>query len=129
MTAPGTVPADGQARTPGQAAHEGYYGGFAHWETQTKAQHAEWERSAQAVLDRAFPGLKRERDQARAELAESQRIHDLLIESILQNADEDFRGADEAPEYVAEEYVRWLERQRLMPATASPDGGSGGGAG
>lgn len=54
------------------------------------------------------------KDHARlgAELRELTGIHELLLEEVLRNADEDFHGADEAPEYIAEHYVRWLESER-----------------
>jgi hypothetical protein len=38
--------------------------------------------------------------------------HATLLEEILRNADEDINGGDEAPEYLAEAYVRFLERER-----------------
>jgi hypothetical protein len=37
--------------------------------------------------------------------------HETFLEEILRNADEDINGGDEAPEYLAEEYVRHLERE------------------
>lgn len=149
MTAPGTAPAGGQASPllcdnddvmsalmralsdPGSVVPRAPLESLTSWQRRAIVEGPAAEHIGHAALLRISPELRetmRERDQARAELAETQRIHNLLIESILQNADEDFRGADEAPEYVAEEYVRWLEGQRLMPSAASPDGGSGGGA-
>lgn len=73
MTAPGTAPADGQARTPGQAAPS--YGQVAKtafcaardldMAHDRNYEPPWWEAAAGAVLGRAFPGLKRERDDAK----------------------------------------------------------------
>jgi hypothetical protein len=51
------------------------------------------------------------------ELRETARIHGLLLEEILKNADEGINGGDEAPEYLAEAYVRWLETERARLTT------------
>jgi hypothetical protein len=64
------------------------------------------------ALPRAAPKPATELARVRAELAELTRIHDLLLEEILRDADEDIHGADEAAEYLAEHYVRWLEAER-----------------
>lgn len=67
------------------------------------------------------PSAALELARVRAELAELTRNHDQLVEEILRNADEDINGADEAPEYLAERYVRWLEAEhdrRLQEALA-----------
>lgn len=92
MTAPGTAPADGQARTPGQAAWEAYCenapGEFlvppGRWNHKNELHRAAWEAAAKAAI-KAQPTftpeqvglvagtvagqIARERDQARAELA------------------------------------------------------------
>lgn len=49
-------------------------------------------------------------------------VHARLLEEILLNADDDIKNADEAPEYRAEFYVRWLEseRERLLAAAPAP---------
>lgn len=56
--------------------------------------------------------LSAELASVQAELREVADAHDQLLEAVLLNADEDINGGDEAPEYLAEAYVRWLEAER-----------------
>jgi hypothetical protein len=57
-----------------------------------------------------------------ADVVELTDTHVQLLTEILLNADGDFKSAEEAPEYVAEAYVRWLEseRARLLAELGQP---------
>lgn len=63
-------------------------------------------------LKRLGGQLEGQRAALEAELRELTGTHETLLEEILRNADEDINGGDEAPEYLAEAYVRLLERER-----------------
>jgi hypothetical protein len=64
---------------------------------------------AQLAVD--VPALMKDHARLGAELRELTATHEKLLEAVLQNADEDVNGGDEAAEHLAERYVRFLESQ------------------
>lgn len=91
---------------------------------QAVARILRWTAAEVRELTPAWAALAAERDDARRELAEAARIHGILLEAILRNADDDVKGADEAAEYRAEAWVRYLEEalaeaQRALRALAA----------
>lgn len=70
-----------------------------------------------------IPALMKDHGRLGAELREVTRVHEVLLEAILRNADADITGADEAPEYLAEFYVRHLEQQVDAQAYAAERSG------
>jgi hypothetical protein len=128
--------------TPGRAAYEARRrslwsrhgmpdGGLlpAPWDGLTDGQRADEEAGAAAAwaperdrLSAALAEVASLRDQLAGQSSQRNRLvgdynelddrHATLLEEVLRNADEDINGGDEAPEYLAEAYVRFLERER-----------------
>lgn len=110
--------------TPGQAAYEAFWSresGFVvtPWgDAIPPSERDGWKAAAQAAI-KASPELAK----VRAELREITDNHAQLLEEILKNADEDTSGGDEAPEYLAEQYIRFLEGEvdRLKEPEPAPE--------
>jgi glutamate-1-semialdehyde aminotransferase len=76
----------------------------------------------------ACQALAGERDRLAAQLREITRTHATLLEEVLRNAGQDIHDGNEAPEYLAEHYVRSLEGDlgRARGAAAPVADGGGG---
>jgi hypothetical protein len=79
-----------------------------------------WHPTPATAVD--VPALVKDHVRLGAELRELTAVHETLLEAILQNADEDIHGGDEAAEYLAEAYVRHLEAEvARLRSEASPE--------